>query len=107
MATHEEDWDPRPHGGRTREEWIEHVLRRAADRRHLAEFERARGDVEGALLLMRSALVRELDVASLRGEQTLEEMRVASELLDTWTGTSVEELLATARAIVAAAGEVL
>lgn len=106
-ATNDEDWDARPHGGRTREEWIEHALRRAADRRHLAQFEMAGGNLEAAQLLIRSALVRELDVASLRGEQTPEQAEVAHELVATWTGTRVEELMTTARAIVATAGELL
>lgn len=106
-AAVDEDWDARPHGGRTREEWIEHALGRAADRRHLAQFEMAGGNVEAARLLIRSALVRELDVASLRGEQTPEQAEVAHELVATWTGTRVEELMTTARAIVATAGELL
>lgn len=91
-----ESWRPR---GLALDEWIERVLRRAADRRELAEFEAGRGHVEAALMLIRSALARELYVASMRGEQTLEEERVVRALLPTWTGTSSEQLLAVVRAV--------
>lgn len=87
--------------GLTLDEWTERVLCRAADRRQLAEFEVGRGNVEAARMLMRSALARELYVASMRGEQTPEEERTVRALLPTWTGASSAELLAAVRAVLA------
>ena len=92
----QESWRRR---GLALDEWIERVLCRAADRRELAEFEAGRGNVEAAQMLMRSALARELYVASMRGEQAPEEERTVRALLPTWTGASSAELLGAVRAV--------
>ncbi|GAB2582303.1 hypothetical protein [Microlunatus antarcticus] len=96
-----EEWESWQEAGLTLDEWVAHVLGRAADRRELARFQAERGNADAAQLLMRSAVARELYAASLRGEQTAEEVQVVGALLPNWTGSSSEELLAVARDILA------
>lgn len=89
--------------GLTDEEWIAHVRRMAASRRELAQFASEAGNVDAAQQLTRSAIVRELYAAQQCGEMTRAETRVAAALLPSWAGSSSEELLATARDILAGA----
>lgn len=85
--------------GLTLDEPVEHVLRGAAYRRELAQFQTETGNVNAARQLNR--LAGELRAAALPGRQRPEEMRVVDTLLPTWVGTTSEELPATARAILA------
>lgn len=80
-------------------EWIAHLVRKAAYRRELAQFQAGVGNVTAARQLTQDAVARELYTAGQRGEVTRAETQVVDALLPTWTGSSSEELLATARDI--------
>ena len=95
----QEEWEAWRREGLSLDEWISRMLMRAGDRRELSQFQAEQGNADAAQMLMRSALARELYVASLRGQQSAEEGEVVGALLPTWTGTSSEELLAAARAV--------